>query len=218
MDQGLTPYTKALELQNRLMTERIEGTIGDRLILLRHPPTITLGKSARKTDLLLSETRLKGKGFEIVEVGRGGGITYHGPGQVILYPILDLRNHQKDLRWYVHNLEKTMAHSVTELGVDVETREGYPGLWVKNTQTKLGSIGVQVQRWVTMHGLALNVNLTHYRPTYIRPCGLNNVELASLSDYSEVNRNEVRALLLENFSQLFKVQLEEPENEEARVD
>ncbi|MFW6422136.1 MAG: lipoyl protein ligase domain-containing protein, partial [Candidatus Bipolaricaulota bacterium] len=76
MDQGLTPYTKALELQNRLMTERIEGTIGDRLILLRHPPTITLGKSARKTDLLLSETRLKGKGFEIVEVGRGGGITY----------------------------------------------------------------------------------------------------------------------------------------------
>lgn len=208
IDLGKIGYRAAWALQQETFEGRREGEIGDTLIVARHLPTLTLGKSSRREDIYLPADRLCKEDIELVEVERGGGVTYHGPGQLVLYPIFDLRNFDKDLREFVSSLERTMEETANLYGVPSETRPGYPGLWVPNKDDKLGSIGLYLKQWVSMHGLSLNVSLTKATSELLCPCGLDEVQLVSLADYAEVELQEVKNDLLNVFQDVFEVEVE----------
>lgn len=206
LDCGLTQYRENYELQQELFSRRLEGSGEDTLLITRHEPTITMGKSGRDQDLLVSEDMLSDRGVDYVEIDRGGGITYHGPGQLVLYPILDLRNYGKDLREFVRKLGLVAKSAVNKLGLDAVFREGAEiGLWVKGEKSKkLGSLGVRVKKWYTMHGLALNVSLDNEKAGLIRPCGIGGAELVSIADFiGDIELDEVKELLLTEFCRKF---------------
>ena len=177
---GTVSYRDGLDLQQRLADERKAGRIPDQLLLLQHPPVITLGARARgdRSHVLASDDTLSAAGIEIVEAGRGGDVTYHGPGQLVGYPILDLRPDRCDVHRYVRDLEQAMIDASAAFGVTATRVPGMSGAWVGND--KLAAIGVRVSRWVTSHGFALNVStdLTHF--SYIVPCGIEDRSVTSL--------------------------------------
>ena len=177
---GLLPYAEALELQKQLVEERKAGRIPDQLLLLEHPPVITLGVKARKdrSNVLASPEALAAAGVELFETGRGGDVTYHGPGQLVGYPILDLRPDRCDVHRYVRDLEEALILSAATFGVTSGRVPGLTGTWVGNE--KLAAIGVRISRWVTSHGFALNVttNLNHF--SLIVPCGIVDKGVTSL--------------------------------------
>ncbi len=177
---GLLPYAEALELQKQLVEERKAGRIPDQLLLLEHPPVITLGVKARKdrSNVLASPEALAAAGVELFETGRGGDVTYHGPGQLVGYPILDLRPDRCDVHRYVRDLEEALILAAATFGVTSGRVPGLTGTWVGNE--KLAAIGVRISRWVTSHGFALNVttNLSHFG--LIVPCGIVDKGVTSL--------------------------------------
>lgn len=186
---GLTDYAAALEWQRELARARADGELEhDLLILLEHPHVITLGRGTREESLLGSPARLAELGFEVHEIERGGDVTYHGPGQLVGYPILDLRRHRKDLHWYLRQLEAALIRALEPYGVVGERVEGYTGVWVEDR--KIASIGVHVGRWVTWHGFALNVTTDLARFDAIVPCGIPAVRMTSLAE--ETARSDVR--------------------------
>ncbi|MCF7890785.1 lipoyl(octanoyl) transferase LipB [Candidatus Bipolaricaulota bacterium] len=206
IDCGLTRYGENYELQKELFTGRLEGDGEDTLLITRHEPVVTLGKSGSNRDLLVSKDLLAGRGVDFVEIDRGGGITYHGPGQLVLYPIFDLRNYGKDLRKFVRRLGLVAKNVVAEFGLEAEFREGDEiGLWVEGEESKkLGSLGLRVKKWYTMHGLALNVSLDKEKAGLIRPCGIGGAELVSIADFvGDVELDEVKQILLDKFSREF---------------
>lgn len=168
---GITPYAEAWALQKALVTARQRGEIDDGLILLEHEPVFTIGRSARADHELFPRQWLLEQGFGIFEVERGGSITYHGPGQLVGYPILDLRAYDDDVVKYMRMLEETLLRTLADFGITAGRVRGYPGAWVG--EEKIAAVGVAVKRKVTMHGFALNVDpdLRHF--TYINPCGLS---------------------------------------------
>ena len=163
-------YAAAWTLQRELVTARQAGRIGDVVLLVEHPPVITIGRAGRSANVLLPRALLAAQGFEVFEVERGGDVTYHGPGQLVGYPIVDLRALDEDVVRYVRSLEGVLIDALQQFGVSAERVRGYPGAWVGNS--KIAAIGVAVKRRVTMHGFALNVapNLDHF--AVINPCGL----------------------------------------------
>ncbi|MBS3735591.1 MAG: lipoyl(octanoyl) transferase LipB [Candidatus Bipolaricaulota bacterium] len=206
IDCGLTRYRENYELQKELFTDRLKGSGEDTLLITRHEPVVTMGKSGRKKDLLASKEILAERGIDYVEVDRGGGITYHGPGQLVLYPIFDLRQYGKDLSDFVRRLGLVAKNVVENFGLKADYREGDEiGLWVRGEGTKkLGSLGLRVKKWYTMHGLALNVSLDQENARTIRPCGIAGAELVSITDFVEdVELDEVKRLLLVKFSSEF---------------
>jgi|SRR6056297_209060 len=204
VDCGITDYEENRVYQKQLFKQHRDGIIGDTLVVTRHEPTITMGKSADEQDLLVSKSSLPERGVAMYYVERGGGITYHDPGQIVLYPIFDLRGYHKDLREFVHRLGKTMMDSSKHFGLDVELRTGdQVGLWIAGQNKKLGSIGVHVKNWVTMHGLALNLDLDRSKSRLIRPCGLEDVQYVSLTDYVDLALAEVQGILLQYFERNF---------------
>lgn len=205
VDCGLTRYRENYELQKRIFSRRLEGSGEDVLLITRHEPVITLGKSAREKDLLVSKDFLSDNGVELVELDRGGGITYHGPGQLVVYPIFDLRGYGKDLRRFIKKLGSAASRTVEELGLNVEFKEGNKiGLWVKGDETrKLGSLGLRVKKWYTMHGLALNVSLDKEKAGLIRPCGVEGATLVSLEDFVDTKLEEVKKILLTQLNEEF---------------
>jgi lipoate-protein ligase B len=205
VDCGLTCYRENYKLQKEVFSERLEGGGRDTLLVTRHEPTITMGKSGRKKDLLVSRNYLAENGVDFVELDRGGGITYHGPGQVIIYPIFDLRNYGKDLRNFVRRLGTVAKDTVEAFGPAAEFREGDEiGLWAGGEEAKkLASLGLRVKKWYTMHGLALNVSLDGAKSGLIRPCGIGGTDLASITDYADVTLEEVKGELLSRFDDEF---------------
>jgi lipoyl(octanoyl) transferase len=177
---GLVPYEEALQLQKSLVEERKAGQIPDQLLLLQHPPVITLGVKARsdRSHVLASESELESHGVEFFETGRGGDVTYHGPGQLVGYPILDLKPDRCDVHQYVRDLEEGLIKVAGAFGVVAERVAGLTGVWVGNE--KLAAIGVRISRWITSHGFAFNVatNLDHFR--LIVPCGITDRGVTSL--------------------------------------
>jgi lipoyl(octanoyl) transferase len=169
---GLVPYAEALEIQKRLVEQRKAGEIPDQLLLLEHPPVITLGVKVRgsRENVLASPAALRSAGLELFETGRGGDVTYHGPGQLVGYPILDLTPDRCDVHRYVRDLEQVMIEAAAAFGIEAGRSPGLTGAWVGGD--KLAAIGVRISRWVTSHGFALNVNtnLSHF--AYIVPCGI----------------------------------------------
>ena len=177
---GRRAYQEVLELQRTLCRRRIEGqTDQDLLLLVEHQPVITLGRGTRPESLPLAPDELRRHGVEVFEVERGGDVTYHGPGQLVGYPIIDLRQHRQDLHWYLRRLEAGLIAALDSLGVSAGTNPGLTGVWTRGR--KVASIGIHVKQWVTFHGFALNVTTDLDYFDLIVPCGIPNVAMTSVA-------------------------------------
>lgn len=209
-------YAQALALQEELHTARVAGRIGDTLLLLEHDPVITWGRAGKKEHLHTPGDRLTGLGIELYDTGRGGDVTFHGPGQLVAYPIIDLKPDRCDVRRYVRDLEETMIQTARDLGLEAHRRDGLNGAWIADR--KLGSVGVRISRWVTMHGVALNVSTDLSYFEHIVPCGIANCEMTSLS--RELGRPvalaAIEAAFTTHFAQIFDRQMRD-ESIEALV-
>ncbi|HUP49988.1 MAG TPA: lipoyl(octanoyl) transferase LipB [Thermoanaerobaculia bacterium] len=197
-------YENGMKLQQRLAEMRQRGEIDDQLLLLEHPPVITLGRGGDTTNLLASPEILRQQRVRFFETTRGGDITYHGPGQIVGYPIVHLGEGSRDVRKYMTRLEEVLIRTVAEYGITASRAEGKRGIWVG--QNKIAAIGVRIARWVTSHGWALNVstNLEHFR--LITPCGLQGTGVTSIEKETgrRVPLAEVRQVLASQFSEVFE--------------
>jgi lipoate-protein ligase B len=179
VDLGRRPYAEVHQMQRDLADRRIAGELSDDLLLLvEHDPVITLGRGTRETSLPLTPAALEASGFQVVDVERGGDVTYHGPGQLVGYPILDLTRHRQDLHWYLRQLEAALIAALERLGISGQRHPGYTGVWVGGR--KIASIGIHVRQWVTTHGFALNVLNQDSGFDLIVPCGISGVEMTSV--------------------------------------
>lgn len=204
---GERDYVSAWQLQRELAQGRRDGAIPDTLLLLEHrPPVITLGRAAHREHLLVSAEELAQRGIELVETDRGGDITYHGPGQLVGYPILDLREHGRDVHLYLRQLEETLIQALATMGIQAGRQAGYTGVWVG--EEKVAAIGVKVSHWITMHGFALNVcpDLSHFG--LIVPCGIREKGVTSLQRLlgREVTLHEVLPSVVSAFARVFNLQ------------
>lgn len=205
---GTVDYAEAHELQRRLQDKRIAGEIGDVVLLLEHPPVLTLGRSAKEQHVIAPAAMLEAEAIRVHEVGRGGDVTYHGPGQLVAYPIIDLKPDRKDVRKYVWSLEETMIRTCADFGISATRSAGLNGAWISDR--KVGAVGVRISRWVTMHGLALNANTNLRHFELIVPCGIQDKAVTSLS--VELGRTvsvaEVIAPLAAHFAALYDAEIE----------
>ena len=220
VDVRLIGYAEAWALQKRLVTARKNGAIEDVLLLCEHPHVITLGRNGKREHLLASEQVLRQKGVEFHSSDRGGDITYHGPGQVVGYPILNLAAIRKDVVWYVRMLEETMIRATAEFGISAERVTGKTGIWVRDTndsnaasliEEKLGAIGVHISRRVTSHGFAYNVSTDLRYFDLIVPCGITGRKATSLEKIlgRAVTRKEVVQPVVRNFGEVFGLEMRE---------
>jgi len=222
VDLGLIPYADAWELQKRVVAARKAAAIEDVLLFCEHPHVITLGRSGNRANLLASENVLRQKGVEYLESTRGGDITYHGPGQIVGYPILNLGAIRRDVVWYVRTLEEAMIRATAELGIAARREPGKTGIWgdmqervstpsSQNTQRteepagKLAAIGVHISRWVTSHGFAYNVSTDLRYFELIVPCGITGRRATSLEKLLQrkVSLAEIRPLLAKHLGKVF---------------
>jgi len=176
---GLVPYARALELQRAVARARISGALAhDVLLLLEHPPVVTLGRSSKAQHLVATPAMLEARGVELFEAERGGDVTFHGPGQLVGYPIVNLRGHRQDLHWYLRQVEAVLIRALEAVGIDAERSGGRTGVWTGGR--KIASIGVHARDWVTWHGFALNVSTDLSYFDLIVPCGLAGVTMTSV--------------------------------------
>jgi lipoate-protein ligase B len=179
-DLHTMPYGEALELQRSVAADRISGKIPeDVLLLMEHPPVVTLGRSSKDAHLTASPELLQLRGVELFEVERGGDVTFHGPGQLVGYPIIDLKRHKQDLHWYLRTVEQTLIDTLEALGIAAGRNTGYTGVWTGGK--KIASIGVHARDWVTWHGFALNVTTDLSYFDLIVPCGIQDVTMTSIA-------------------------------------
>lgn len=200
---GEMAYSAAYELQRRLHQERVRNEIEDTLLLLEHPPTFTIGKSGSVDNLLVSQDILQKDGIPLHFIDRGGDITYHGPGQLVGYPILDLRGRGRDIHRYVHDVERVMLRTLQDYSIIASRDEDHPGVWVEREE--IGAIGLRVHRWVTMHGFSLNVSPDMEYFSYINPCGFSDRRATSMVELlgEEVSVGEVAGKLVDHFAAVF---------------
>jgi len=205
---GLTEYGEAYDIQKKLWSEKMNGQTADALLLLEHPPTFTIGKSGKLENLLLSKEELAEKGISLFFIDRGGDITYHGPGQLVAYPIIDLKNRGKDIHRYIRDLQEVVIRTLADLAIEARRDGKHVGVWVGND--KIAAIGVRVSRWVSMHGLALNVNPVMEHFSCINPCGILDRGVTSISKVlsHDVPMEVVANGLVHHFSQVFDAQAE----------
>jgi lipoyl(octanoyl) transferase len=207
VDLGFIGYAEAFALQSRIVAARKAGAIPDVLLFCEHPPVITLGRNGRRENLLASENVLRQKNVEFHETNRGGDITYHGPGQIVGYPILDLNRIRRDVHWYVRSLEEMMIRASADFQIAAYRVPGRTGIWVTtgNSEEKLAAIGVHISRWVSSHGFAYNVATDLRNFELIVPCGIADRKATSLEKLLEraVSRNEVQPKLEQHFAAVF---------------
>jgi len=205
-DLGLIPYAEALALQSDLVELRRTGEIPDQLLLLQHPHIITLGTGSSRAHVLADEARRRELEIDLVEVGRGGDVTYHGPGQLVGYPILDLKPDRKDVHRYLRDLETVLVRTLDEIGIRGEPVPDLTGVWVEGR--KIAAIGVRVSSgWITSHGFALNVsNDLSYFDTIV-PCGIQDVSVTSVSQElgRKVGVTELVRGVIQAFSEVFGI-------------
>lgn len=201
-DLGQMPYAKAFALQQQLVGERKRGEIADQLLFVEHPHVVTMGRNARSENLLASQELLERAGIELHSTDRGGDVTYHGPGQVVGYPIFDLREWKRDVVAYVRALEEVLIGALAEFGIVGGRMVGATGVWVGDA--KVAAIGVHISRWVTSHGVALNVetDLDYFR--YIVPCGLTKPVTSLRVLGCDASREQVIDALARGFGKTFE--------------
>jgi len=207
---GVVGYQESLRLQQARVVARKAGTIADTLLLLEHPPVYTLGRNARRENILFSPERLRRLGAEVFETDRGGDVTYHGPGQLVGYPILDLTRHKRDLAWYMCSLEEVFIRVAAEFGIQAGRTAGARGVWVGND--KLVAMGVHVSRWVTSHGFAFNVNTDLRFFDWIVPCGLRDKGVTSLEKLlgRTVSMETATEGVIRHFGAVFGMEMQGP--------
>lgn len=203
---GVIDYEEALRLQNRLAEARREEKIGDVLLILQHPPVITMGKSGKVQNVLDPQT-LQEKKIKIIFTDRGGDVTYHGPGQLVVYPILSLRSYGLSVPGYVWNLEEMVIRLLARYGIPAGRIEKLRGVWVGNE--KIAALGVHLSNWVSKHGLALNVNTDLDPFNLINPCGTGRraTSMAGILG-RELPMEEIESLMLQSFGEVFSVRLD----------
>lgn len=180
LDLGRRRYGEVLDLQREMARRRLAGELQDDvLILVEHEPVVTLGRGTRATSLPIAVAELPSRGVEVFEVERGGDVTFHGPGQLVGYPILHLSRHREDLHWYLRQLEAALIAALADLGIAAGRNPGYTGVWTGGR--KIASIGVHVKQWVTLHGFALNVTTALDWFDLIVPCGIPGVRMTSVA-------------------------------------
>jgi lipoyl(octanoyl) transferase len=219
-DLGLRSYKEIWELQEFLLKQNTDKKFnGDNastihhLLFVEHNPVYTLGKSGNENNILISEEMLKMRGIEYFHINRGGDITFHGPQQLVGYPILDLDKFKTDLGWYLRSLEEVIIATMAEYGLKGERSKGETGVWLdtqmKGKERKICAMGIRCSRWVTMHGFALNVNTDLDYFNFIVPCGIQDKQVTSLQKElgREVDMNEVKEKVKKNFERIFEAQL-----------
>ena len=202
---GTVPYEKALEYQESLLAKRIAEEIPDSLILLEHPPTITTGRKGNTENLLVRKEYLEKHGISFIHASRGGDITFHGPGQIVGYPILNLKNHEMDIRKHLRSIEEVIIQTLRDFEIEGRRIDGVTGVWVK--RSKIASIGIAIRKWVTYHGFALNVstNLDYFE--LILSCGITDVRITSIGGWlgneESVRMDDVTRSVIKNFMGVF---------------
>ena len=231
IDLGMIGYAEACALQKRIVTARKTDAIEDVLLLCEHPHVITLGRNAKREHLLAAEHVLKQKGVELHATDRGGDITYHGPGQIVGYPILNLGEIRRDVVWYVRTLEEIMIRTTAEFGIQAVREPGKTGIWVDAAQSssalatrhsplatseKLGAIGVHISRWVTSHGFAYNVSTDLRFFDLIVPCGIADRKATSLEKIlgRNIERKEIAPHLVKHFGEVFGLEMKQASRRE----
>jgi len=207
-DLGRMAYGPAWDLQRELVALRKSGSISDRLLLVEHRHVVSMGRNAKEQNVLLPHEFFEEKGIDYCETDRGGDVTYHGPGQVIGYPIFDLKDWKRDVVAFVRALEQVMIDTVAEFGISAGRLPGASGIWVGDA--KLGALGVHISRWVTSHGFALNVSTDLDYFGYIVPCGLTKPVTSMERLLGEAPpEGEVKRALVKNFGRVFQRELRE---------
>jgi lipoyl(octanoyl) transferase len=207
LDLGLVPYQEAWDVQRSLAGAVSQGAIPDTVLFLEHPPVVTLGRRTEDGELHVPA----GAEVDVVETDRGGKSTFHGPGQLVCYPILDLRRHGKDVKQYVRDLEEALIRTLAPLGLEATRIDGLTGVWLRPPPRKIASIGVHISRWVTTHGYALNVDLDPKPFTeWITACGLEDAAFTTIARElgRDVTVEEVRPLAHEALAEVFGLELE----------
>jgi len=192
---GLMNYQSTLAIQEKTVQDRQTGVGSDTVFIVEHPPTITFGARSGANKLLKNKTEIENAGIEIVQIRRGGGATAHNPGQLVIYPIINLKKRSLGVSDFVHLLEKIGLELLAELGIKAETKKSLPGLWINDK--KIASIGLQVKKWITFHGIAININNDLSIFDLIVPCGLDNVIITSVEKQlgKKTNMNNVKDIL-----------------------
>jgi lipoyl(octanoyl) transferase len=205
-DLGRLGYTAALEMQRDLVEERKRGEIPDQLLIVEHPHVVTMGRNGHQENVLATPELLARAGIEFQHSDRGGDVTYHGPGQIVGYPIVDLREWKRDVVAYVRGIEQVLIDALADFGIRAERVAGATGVWTE--QGKIAAIGVHISRWVTSHGFALNLetDLNYFR--YIVPCGLTKPVTSMRAMGSPATRQEVIPALEKHFGRVFNRQME----------
>ncbi len=193
---GTMSYAPALDYQREVARDRISGIIPeDVLLLVEHPPVVTMGRSSKEKNLLASPELLSAaRGVGLFEVERGGDVTFHGPGQLVGYPIIDLKRHKRDLHWYLRQVEEALIVALREFGIESERNTGFTGVWTRGRARKIASIGVHARDWVTWHGFALNVATDLKYFDLIVPCGIDAVTMTSVAREAAPNAPDMAAV------------------------
>ncbi|SDE88138.1 lipoyl(octanoyl) transferase LipB [Sporomusa acidovorans] len=201
---GLLPYQEAWQFQQELAAKRRSGTGQDTLLFVEHLPVYTIGRGGSRNNIKVSDKVLRKRGLEVIEVDRGGDITYHGPGQLVGYPILDLRGYRQDLHYYSTQLEEVIIRTLAKYRINSFREPGLTGVWTE--RGKIAAIGIGARSWVTMHGFSLNINPDMSYFDMINPCGITDRPVVSMRELGiEVSLAEVGMTLLNQFADIFEV-------------
>ncbi|GBF32234.1 octanoate-protein-N-octanoyltransferase [Desulfocucumis palustris] len=204
---GCCDYQEAYSYQRQLICKRMGYKIPDTLVLLYHPPILTIGRKGARGHILVEPEVLRREGILVYETDRSGDITYHGPGQLLAYPILDLKQHVKDERWLVNNYEEVVIRLLKDYSLSGYRRDKCPGVWVGNR--KISTLGIAISNWISYHGFALNINTNLNHFSYIDPCGKSDQGVTSLEKErgAPVDEEEVRERVIWHFGQVFNLEM-----------
>lgn len=208
---GYTPYRKGLAMQQAAHRAVAAGEFDGVVFILEHRPVYTFGASGGEENLLIPREQLEQEGIDLVPIRRGGNITYHGPGQIVAYPILDLTKLRKDLHWYVGNLEEAVIRTLGEYGITGGRKPAYRGAWVEDE--KIAAVGVQFKKWISLHGLAFNITVDKGAFHRMNPCGITEFGICTLADFTaETEIEKVKGQLAKNLAEVFEIDLIPGEN------
>ena len=204
-DLGSAPYQQTWDMQKKIQSQRINNEIDDTVLLVEHEPVYTFGKNANENHLLQNYP----EDVKVFHIERGGDITFHGPGQLVGYPIIDLHNYKMSISWYMRSLEAVIINTLNHYGIAAEHKKGLTGVWVK--EEKIAALGVRISRWVTMHGFALNVNTELHYYDGIIPCGIFEYGVTSMKNIlgTAIKMDEVKKLLIKEFNMVFHYKTDE---------
>jgi len=217
LDLGFISYSKAYKIQKDILEKRKKGVTPDTLIIAEHPSVFTIGRTGSYENLLVDSDVLKHKKVKVHEVDRGGDITYHGPGQIVLYPIINIKDYALDIRKYIRNLERVIIEFLSEFGIEGRRVVGSSGVWAKDK--KIGFLGIGVSKWIAFHGISININTDLSFFSMIRSCGIKGIEVTSLARILDrkIRLDESKKTIITKFNSVFRMKTQLMEQSEHKL-